>query len=380
MGAQFGYSAIWVLVLACILMVGMVALATRIGLGFDETPCGELANRLGRPVAALVGITMFLIIASFQSSNNIAVVASFESFDWKLGKVFSVAVLCLVNVGVIIFLLTSRDLYRIIETAMKILVLLMVLAFLVNCVFARPSLVAATGGLIPRVSASHSWKLVALVGTTFSVAAAFYQGYLVREKGWTQADLRKGFFDSVIGIVTLGGITLVIMMTSAAVFHDKGATPELTSAVDVAAQLKPLFGSWAQYVFGIGIFAGAISSFLVNALIGGHILADGFGLGDRINSKWTQYFTVAALLLGMTVALLAISTGMSRVQLIVFAQALTVVGVPALAIAMLFLGIIKWREDKSSMPVWILVIAGVGFGVTGLLATRTVISIIERGS
>ena len=43
----------------------------------------------------------------------------------------------------------------------------------------------------------------ALVGTTFSVAGAFYQAYLVREKGWTIEDSKRGLIDSVEGIVSL---------------------------------------------------------------------------------------------------------------------------------------------------------------------------------
>ena len=44
------------------------------------TLCGELADRLGRPFAVLVGISLFLVIASFQVSNNLAVIASIEPF------------------------------------------------------------------------------------------------------------------------------------------------------------------------------------------------------------------------------------------------------------------------------------------------------------
>ncbi len=376
-GAQLGYSAVWVLVLACLLMVAMVSLATRIGIAFEQTPCNEIAQRLGRPAAAIVGIVMFLIIASFQSSNNIAIAAALESFDVAAPKWLAVALLLVVNAAVIIFLYISRSLYGAIEWAMKLLVLLMVCAFLLNCVAARPSIRSTAQGFIPSIPREHSWLLVALIGTTFSVAAAFYQAYLVREKKWTEADRRSGMMDSVIGTATLGGISLVIMMTSAAVFYQKEDVPPLESAADVAIQLRPLFGVWAQVVFGVGIFAGAISSFLVNALIGGHILADGFGWGDKIQSKWTQHFTTVALLIGMIVALLSISTGMSRVTLIVFAQALTVVGVPALALALIYLGAIKRREDRQTIPLWILIAASVGFFVTCMIAVRTVLTIID---
>ena len=38
----------------------------------------------------------------------------------------------------------------------------------------------------------------ALIGTTFSVAGAFYQAYLVRQKGWTNTDLGRGTVDRLV--------------------------------------------------------------------------------------------------------------------------------------------------------------------------------------
>ena len=377
-GAEFGYSAIWILVLACFLMVSMVALATRIGISFDETPCQEISNRLGRPVAMAIGIVMFLIIASFQSSNNFAIAAGLESFDVHTSPAVAIAILVILNAAVVAFLFFSQDLYRSIEQVMKILVGCMVVAFLINCVVARPSLLDALQGLIPTRMDGDQWLLVALIGTTFSVAAAFYQAYLARERQWKAADQRAGMVDSIIGITTLGIITLIIMLTSAAVFYQKPDVPELTSANDVALQLKPLFGIAAQYVFGIGIFAGAISSFLVNALIGGHILADGFGLGSKIESRWTKYFTTLALLVGMLVAVVSLINDEQPVRLIIFAQALTVVGVPALALAMIYLGIVKRKTNPQAIPLWILIAAFAGLAVTSLLAYRTVVTVIDK--
>lgn len=215
------------------------------------------------------------------------------------------------------------------------------------------------------------WVVQGMVGTTFSVAGAFYQAYLVREKGWTHDDRRRGFHDSLVGIAILGGISLVIMMTSAAVFYGKDSAPTLESAADVAVQLEPLFGTWAKVIFSIGIFAGALSSFLVNAMIGGHILSDCLGLGGKLDQKWPRILTTLALVIGLVVALLAVGTGMSRVGLIVFAQALTVLGVPALALALLYLGTRKDLPEGHRVPVWILALCSIGFIVSCLLAART---------
>ena len=59
-GAEYGYSMTWALLLAVILMVGATALAARLGAVYEGTPCDELASRLGRPAAFIVGLLIFL--------------------------------------------------------------------------------------------------------------------------------------------------------------------------------------------------------------------------------------------------------------------------------------------------------------------------------
>ena len=48
-GADFGFPAWFVLALSTFLMIGMVALAARLGVTYERSLCEELAARLGRP-------------------------------------------------------------------------------------------------------------------------------------------------------------------------------------------------------------------------------------------------------------------------------------------------------------------------------------------
>ena len=77
-GARFEYQALWVLAVAGALMFATTVLAGRIGLAYQRTPCDELASRLGRWAAVVVGTVLFLLIACFQSSNNVALIWGLE--------------------------------------------------------------------------------------------------------------------------------------------------------------------------------------------------------------------------------------------------------------------------------------------------------------
>ncbi|MGY8689945.1 MAG: NRAMP family divalent metal transporter, partial [Verrucomicrobiales bacterium] len=270
-GSQFGYPALGVIVCATILMIAMVALAARIGVIYEDSPCDQLAARLGRPVAIIVGLILFGLVAIFQYSNNVALISGiaplFDSSSASLTQgLIPALILVVFNAFVITCLYRLRHLYGSIEKLMKLLIGLMVLAFLINfvVVFISPRGYAP----VSPEEAPDIIPMLGMIGTTFSIGGAFYQAYLVKEKGWKLLDARKGVFDSIMSISILGVVTAVILMTATRVFYGRPEPIVLSNVGDVARQLQPLFGSWAKIVFCLGIFAGALSSFLVNALIG----------------------------------------------------------------------------------------------------------------
>jgi manganese transport protein len=164
--------------------------------------------------------------------------------------------------------------------------------------------------------------LQALVATTFSVAGAFFQDYSVRARGWTLADARQGMIDSLVGVGELAGVSVILMSTAAAALHGSGVDAgSLRTIGDVARQFEPLFGRRATLVFSMGVFAGGFGAFLVNALIGGTMLADGFGRGATMNDTGTRHATAAALLLALAIAIGCLVAGVSPVGAITVAQA-----------------------------------------------------------
>ena len=83
-GASHGYQLLWLLILTGILMGTYMTMAARIGVVGGATPCTLIAQRLGRPAAAVIGINLCLICGTFQFSNNLAVAAAAETLVPKL--------------------------------------------------------------------------------------------------------------------------------------------------------------------------------------------------------------------------------------------------------------------------------------------------------
>lgn len=362
----------WVVIGAVVFMLTYMTLGARLGVVTNQSAGDLLTRTAGRPLAVLIGLAVFFISAAYQFGNNLGVDSAVRAyFAWD-------ATVIVFNAIAIAFLFAFRNLYQAVERLMSVFVGLMLVAFAVNLGFSLLSGHTAspvTTHLPPVIDLS----LLGLVGTTFVITAAYYQSYLVQFRGWTIGDLKDGLIDARVGAVLMALITLMIMWNAAAAFHGKISGEDLGSVGDVAAQLESAFGPKGRALFCLGLFSAAYSSFLVNSMIGGFILADGLGLGSRPNQLWPRLFTVAVLLTGMGVALYVIRSGQKPVAAIVAAQAITVLAAPLMA------GTLWWLTSRRDLmgehvngPI-VHVLAGMGFVLLLAMAYRLVSVEIPKG-
>jgi Mn2+/Fe2+ NRAMP family transporter len=80
----------------------------------------------------------------------------------------------------------------------------------------------------------------------------------------------------------------------------------------------------------------------------------------------------------MGVAMMALAREGSVVLLITIAQALTVLGIPALAAALIYLGTRPDLTGERKVPRWMLALACVGFLVACGLACLTAVKVYEK--
>jgi len=377
-GANYGYELLWLLLLTGVLMGTFLSMGARIGVCGGATPCALVAERLGRPAAAVIGITLCLTCAAFQYSNNLAVALAAGAFFPKAAVPWIVVGL---NVVVIVFLFAARQIYTFLERAMKVMVGVILVCFVFNLIAAMPNVLEVLTGLMPGVPEEIKLGLpdkaagakdpillvAALLGTTFSVAGAFFQGNLVRERNWTIKDYDGSVGDAITGVCVLTSVSLIIMITAATVIPGKPAD----NIGDLVNTLEPLLGPTAYWVFCVGLVAVAMNPFLINAMIGGTILADGVGAPARMSDRWPRVLTVIVMLLGMVVALCVLGTE-KPINLIVIGQALTVLGGPLMAVAMLWLANRKDVMGDRRNGLLANILGGVGLLVVLLMALRVV--------
>jgi len=396
-GANHGYELLWLLILTGVLMGTYMTMAARIGVVGGATPCTLVAGRLGRPIAAVIGINLCLICTAFQFSNNLAVAAAADALGVarlfgnpdemteRTRSLINSGVLLVFNAAIIALVFTLKQVYRTLERIMKVMVAVVLICFLVNLFIVRPDVLAILKGLIPRLpeglltgdktGSSYPMVLVAsLLGTTFSVAAALYQGNLVREKGWTIKDYDRGIGDAIAGVAVLTGVSAIIMMTSATVLRGQPANDISV----LATQLRPLLGTTTHVLFCVGLLAVAMNPFVINAMIGGSILADGLGKPAGLSDRWSRLFTTVVLLVGMAIAMIVLHTPIKKVDAIIFGQALTVIGNPLMAVTILWLANRKDVMGDRRNKLVLNIVGGLGLLVVVFIAIRVLFLILLK--
>lgn len=329
-GSLYNYTLIWVIALSTVLMLAFADMSIRVGIQSRGSVVETIKERLGRPTGVAAGLGVFAITLCFSVGNavgsglGLSMVFGGSPVWWTLA--------CTALVAVIMF---ARSAYRLIEKVVLAIVALMAFAFVATAIITKPDWAAAGTGLVPVVPHDVGLLLVALVGTNFSLNAAFYAGYTSRERGLRRDQYRETTLaDTIPGIVAPGVMTALVIAAAAAVLGGKGG-PEGATLAQFSAVLEPLAGDVGRTIFAVGFFGAAFSAMIANATAGGTLLSDGLGFGNRISSSRVRAGVLGVLAFGATVTVLA--RGASPVQLIIVAQALTVVVAPLLGVLLVIL-------------------------------------------
>ncbi|MDH3651809.1 MAG: Nramp family divalent metal transporter [Saprospiraceae bacterium] len=327
LGSEFGNAMLWVIIVAVIFMISYTNMAARIGMSSKDTLMQLVRMHWGKILTMALGIGIFLISSSFQAGNSIGAGLAFAELTGT-----SIAPWVLFFSGSAIVLLFFRSFYRILEKLMIGLVLIMLASFLLTIIMSRPNFAAILKGLVPSVPEGSLFLSIAIMASSFSVVGAFYQSYLVQEKGWLSSNAKSAVRESTSGIIILGLLSSMVLLCASAVLYQQ-AIP-VNTASDLGLALQPLFGNFTSIAFMVGFFAASFSSLIGNATIGGALLADAFGLGQQLSSQSVRRLIALVIIAGAAIAL---QFGSLPLQLIIFAQAITIVIAPLAALAILMI-------------------------------------------
>lgn len=337
MGANFGYDLLWVITIAIFFMAVYTIIAERIGLATDKTLLTLIGEKWGKKFATVVGVGIFLVCTSFQTGNSVGVGIAIGELTNTSNNIW-IVLFNLVGIALLFF----RNFYKVLEKVMIFLIAMMLLAFLITLFEVSPSLnKVITGFVIPKVPSGSMGLIIAFMASCFSIVGAFYTSYLVQERKKINGDSDEKISrnSSLTGIIVLGVLSAILMICAAAILQPLGI--EVSTATDMSLALRPAFGEAASSVFLIGLFAAGFSSIVGNATIGGSLMSDALGFGSSFSSNKTKTLIAIVMIIGAIIALLF---GSAPLELIVFAQSITIFIVPVIGIALFLIA-----KDKEIM-------------------------------
>lgn len=333
LGAEYGYTLTWIIVVAIFFMISFTNMGARIGATASASLLTLIRQKWGGGVAIAIGAGIFLVTASFQAGNAIGLGISLgESTHTKPNN--WILLFTALSIGLLFF----RSFYSVLEKLMMALVGLMLFAFGSTLFMAKPSVSSMLGGLVPSLPDGSIGLVIAFTASCFSIVGAVYQSYLERERRRLHPQ-GVGKSSGTTGILILGIMSAVVLICAASVLHPQQI--KVTNAAGMAKALEPLYGEYASVLFYLGLFGASFSSLVGNATVGGSLLGDALGWGDGFRDKKVKFLIAAVMITGAVVAILF---GKLPLEMIVLAQSITIFLVPFIGFALLAIA-----NDRSIM-------------------------------
>jgi manganese transport protein len=300
-GANYGYALLWALVFATFATIILQEMAARLGTvtqkGLAEVLLDALRHSTWKwPLILLIGIALFAGNSAFEAGN---LAGAALGVDAIVPGAFRSAIVVLVLLSGLILI---KGNYQQIERLLVTLVLLMAMAFVLTFIVVKPDLGAMLSGMFkPSMPSGSLLTIIALIGTTVVPYNLFLHASAAKNRWSGAKDLKAAKTDTILSIGLGGLIAVLIVSTASASLFTKGIS--VNSANEMAIQFEPLFGSWAKYLMGIGLFAAGLSSAITAPLATAYALSDISQLTGEAKLRAFRWISLSVLVIGAGFAL-----------------------------------------------------------------------------
>ncbi len=328
-GVSYGYSLIWAIILSIFATIFLQELSLRIGLA-TKMNVAEVIRKSVKSVF-LNRFLLILIVSSILIGNAAYEAGNITGASLGISGIINFEAINNIPlfIGIIAFVILYQGNYKIIERSLIILVLLMSLSFFLTAIITRPDISALlTGIFTPKVNEKSILIVLGLIGTTVVPYNIFLHSSLVIEKWDSIKELKTARIESFISIFLGGIVSLSIIVTAASV-----NTQDVDSIIDLAKGLEPLYGKFAIYFLGIGLFASGITSSITAPLAASYVAKSCFGWKGSMKSTKFRLVWILVLLFGVIVSMIDINP----IEIIKFAQFSNSLLLPIITIILLWI-------------------------------------------
>ena len=365
-GASFGYSLIWAIILSIFSTIVLQEMSLRIGL-ITKMNLAQVI-RINIKSKFLNRLLLILIISSILIGNAAYEAGNITGASLGISAILNSQSINYIPVfiGLIAFIVLYQGDYKVLERSLVFLVLIMSISFFITAIITRPDINELINGVItPKIDSNNLTIILGLIGTTVVPYNLFLHSSLVSEKWNSINKLKVARFESFFSIFIGGLVSLSIIITAASVNNK-----DVNGVIDLAKGLEPLYGNFAIYFLGIGLFASGITSSITAPLAAAYVAKSCFGWQDSLKSRKFRAIWIIILIIGVLVSMVKINP----IEIIKFAQFSNSLLLPIIAIILLWLindkNIIsnKYSYRYQNIFGFLIVIISLILGTKGLIS------------
>ncbi len=338
-GATYGMSLLWTIVASCLATYFMINVYGRFTLVTGETAL----QAFRRHIHPLVGIFFIVALTAGVCGSVMGVmgIVAEISSEWSKtvvdGGIHPVWFAAFF-ISLVYFIFWNGN-TQYFERSLAVIVAIMAACFVLNFFILMPPPIDILKGLVPSLpevpldqGKGPFLVIASMVGTTVFSGLFIIRTTLVKEAGWTIADLPKQRNDAIVAVTMMFIISGSVMAAAAGTLHVEGLGLERAS--QMIGLLEPLAGSFAATIFAMGIVAAGVSSQFPNVLMLPWLLCDYSGSERQMTLPRYRVVVLIISLLGLVVPIFEARP----IFVMIISQAFNAVILPVTVACIFYLG------------------------------------------
>ncbi len=335
-GAKYGYTLLWTMVLITISLAIVQKLAARMGV--------VTGKGLAELVREEYGIRWSVFATSAVLIANVGIcISDFVGIGAAVGLTGIPVQISVPIAAVGIWLIIVRGSYR---SAERIFIWFTIpfFGYPIAAILAHPHWGDVGKALVvPHLHSSSAFivLLIALAGTTITPYMQLYLQSAVVERGVREEDLPHEEREAVAGAVFANLIASFIIIATGATLFTHGIH-NISSAADAARALTPFAGHYAEVLFGVGLLGASLLAAAILPIATSYVVSESLGYEKGVGRRREEAPVFVNIITGMIMlsAFVAIIPGVPVISLLVGVQ---VVNGLLLPINLFFI----WRLARS---------------------------------
>jgi NRAMP (natural resistance-associated macrophage protein)-like metal ion transporter len=330
-GADYGLRLLWIFIPIAVSLGLVQEMCARMGAVTGKGLADLIREQFGVRWTALVMLALLIANGGVTVSEFVGIAAATELFG--VPRWVSVPLAA----GFVWWLVVKSSYARVerIFLAMS----LVFFGYVVSAFLARPAWGQVAQAMVtPHFSLQREFlfTFVAVVGTTISPYMQIFVQSAVVDKDVRPENYALTRADVWLGTLFAIAIVFFVIVSTATTLHPQGI--RVDSAADAARALEPLAGSYARYLFGIGLFGASMLAAGVLPLATAYSISEALGFEKGVSRSFREAPIFIGIFTALVVvgALVALVTGRERqISVLLVTQVINGLLLPVILFAVL---------------------------------------------